>query len=117
MDHLLKKGRVIRPWLGLKLLDLNSMIIQQLKERDPSFPDVNRGVMIPMVTPGSPAERAGFQPGDIVIEFDGKPVGGIKEIIEIMGERVGVPIKVVVKRANNKLVSLTVVPEEANRDR
>ncbi|PKA55950.1 Putative protease Do-like 14 [Apostasia shenzhenica] len=116
MEHLLKRGRVIRPWLGLKMLDLNDMVINQLKERDTSFPDVNRGVLVPMVTPGSPAERAGFRPGDVAIEFDGKPVGSIKEIIEIMGDKVGLPIKVVVKRANNKLATLTVVPEEANRD-
>ena len=32
------------------------------------------------VTPGSPADRAGFRPGDIVIEFDGKPIGGVKEV-------------------------------------
>lgn len=36
--------------------------------------------MINQVTPGSPAERAGFRPGDVVIEFEGKPVGGIKEV-------------------------------------
>jgi membrane-associated protease RseP (regulator of RpoE activity) len=33
------------------------------------------------VTPGCPAERAGFAPGDVVVEFDGKPVESIKEVI------------------------------------
>lgn len=32
------------------------------------------------MTPGSPADRAGFRPGDVVIEFDGKPVESIKEV-------------------------------------
>lgn len=32
------------------------------------------------VTPRSPADRAGFQPGDVVVEFDGKSVGTIKEV-------------------------------------
>lgn len=32
------------------------------------------------VTPGSPADRAGFHPGDVVIEFDGHPVESIKEV-------------------------------------
>lgn len=35
---------------------------------------------IEKVTPGSPAERAGFQPGDVVVEFDGKSVERIKEV-------------------------------------
>ncbi|KAL0908196.1 hypothetical protein M5K25_022674 [Dendrobium thyrsiflorum] len=117
MDNLLKRGRVIRPWLGLKMLDLNSMVITQLKERDSSFPNVVRGVLILMVTPGSPAEQAGFQPGDVVTEFDGRPISSIKEIIEIMGDKLGMPIKVIVNRAHNKLATLIVVPEEANYDR
>lgn len=41
--------RVVRPWLGLKMIDLNEMIIAQLKERDPRFPNVDRGVLVPMV--------------------------------------------------------------------
>ncbi|KDP23488.1 hypothetical protein JCGZ_23321 [Jatropha curcas] len=116
IEHFKKSGRVVRPWLGLKMIDLNEMIIAQLKERDARFPNVDRGVLVPMVTPGSPADRAGFHPGDVVIEFDGKPVESIKEIIEIMGDRVGVPLKAVVKRSNDILVTLTVTPEEANPD-
>ena len=34
------------------------------------------------------------------------------QIIEIMGDRVGVPMKVAVKRAKDNLVTLTVIPEE-----
>lgn len=40
----------------------------------------------------------------------------IGQIIEIMGDRVGEPLKVVVQRANDQLVTLTVIPEEANPD-
>ncbi|KAK3023470.1 hypothetical protein RJ639_044850, partial [Escallonia herrerae] len=114
IEHFKRSGRVVRPWLGLKMLDLNDMIVAQLKERDPTFPNVSTGVVVPMVTPGSPGERAGFRPGDVVIEFEGRPVGSIKEIIEIMGDKVGKPLKAVVKRANDISVILTVIPEEAN---
>ncbi|KAL5992493.1 putative protease Do-like 14 [Asimina triloba] len=116
VEQFRKNGRVVRPWLGLKMLDLNDMIIAQLKERDETFPNVSTGILVPMVTPGSPADRAGFRPGDVVIEFAGKPVGSINEIIEIMGDKVGKPLKAVVKRANDRTVTLTVVPEEANPD-
>ncbi|KAK7337767.1 hypothetical protein VNO77_18354 [Canavalia gladiata] len=116
IEHFKKSGRVVRPWLGLKMLDLNEMIIAQLKKKDAAFPDVNKGILVPMVTPGSPGDRAGFCPGDVVIEFDGKPVGSLTEVIEIMGDKVGVPIKVLVKRTGDKLVTLTVIPEESNLD-
>ncbi|KAF9605739.1 hypothetical protein IFM89_018135 [Coptis chinensis] len=114
--HFNKNGRVVRPWIGLKMLDLNEMIIAQLKERDAAFPNVRKGVLVPMVTPGSPGDRAGFRPGDVVIEFGGKPVESIKEIIEIMGDDVGKSFEVILKRAENELMTLTVVPEEANPD-
>ncbi|XP_024965317.1 putative protease Do-like 14 [Cynara cardunculus var. scolymus] len=114
LEHFKRNGRVVRPWLGLKMLDLNDMIVAQLKEKDVTFPDVSRGVLVPMVSPGSPAERAGFRPGDVVIEFEGRPVGSIKEVIEIMGDKVGKPMKVVVKRSKNDSFTLTVIPEEAN---
>ncbi|RAL52607.1 hypothetical protein DM860_007375 [Cuscuta australis] len=114
IEHFRKNGRVVRPWLGLKMIDLNDMIVAQLKEKDSRFPNVKKGVLVPMVTPGSPADVAGFHPGDVVIEFDGKSVGTIKEIIEIMGDRVGQPLTAVVKRSNGISLTLTVVPEEAN---
>uniref|UniRef100_A0A804NKW0 PDZ domain-containing protein n=1 Tax=Zea mays TaxID=4577 RepID=A0A804NKW0_MAIZE len=117
VDNFNKNGRVVRPWLGLKMLDLNPMIIAQLKEKSSTFPDVRKGVLVPMVTPASPAEQAGFRPGDVVVEFGGKPVESIKEIIDIMGDKVGIPFKVLVKRANNVTVTLTVIPEEADASR
>lgn len=43
-------SRVIRPWLGLKMIELNKMIIAQLKERDPMFPDVEKGILVPTVS-------------------------------------------------------------------
>lgn len=44
--------------------------------------------------------------------------GDIKlwQVIEIMGDRVRVPMKVLVKRASDKLATLTVIPEESNLD-
>nr|CAB3491280.1 unnamed protein product [Digitaria exilis] len=132
VDNFKKNGRVVRPWLGLKMLDLNPMIISQLKEKSSTFPDVRKGVLVPMVTPGSPAEQAGFRPGDVVVEFGGRSVESIKEvtkittdtlisflrqIIDIMGDKVGVPFKVLVKRANNVTVTLTVIPDDADASR
>ncbi|KAK1315105.1 putative protease Do-like 14 [Acorus calamus] len=87
IEHLRKNGRVARPWLGLKLLDLNDRVVAQLKERDILFPDVRKGVFVPMVYPGSPADRAGFLPNDVIIRFDGKPVEQVKEIVEALKRR------------------------------
>lgn len=43
----------------------------------PDFGEVPKGVKFAGVTPGSPADKAGLKPGDILIEFDGKPVANL----------------------------------------
>ncbi|CAL9764581.1 unnamed protein product [Musa acuminata subsp. burmannicoides] len=119
VEQFMKNGKVAQPWIGLKMLDLNELKIAQCKDKDASCPDVRTDIVpvVFKVTPASPADRAGFRPGDTVIQFDGKPVREIKEIVDSMRDQVGKPLKVLVKRANNKLVTLTVVPEMADMDR
>ncbi len=44
------------------------------------------GAIIDKVSPGSPAEKGGLRPGDVVQQFGGKPVAGFTELIEILKE-------------------------------
>lgn len=113
MQHFKKNGSVIRVWLGMKMVDLDETLISQLKYRDPLFPSVTKGVLVVMVQPGSPADAAGICPGDVVINFQGKSVGSISEIVTLMGDEVGKPLKVVVKRASETL-KLIIVAEATN---
>ncbi|CAL9039780.1 unnamed protein product, partial [Musa banksii] len=108
-----KNERVVRPRLGMKVRDLNERKIAHFKKKDASFPDVIKGVQVCAVNPGSPAQHAGLRPGDVVIEFDKKPVGTAKEIIDIMEDQVGKTLEVLIKRADNTSMTLTVMPKEA----
>jgi serine protease Do len=55
--------------LGLAVDDLNQDARQQLQ-----VPDDVKGAAIANVRPGSPADDAGLQPGDVVLEVNRKPV-------------------------------------------
>lgn len=44
------------------------------------------GAIIDKVSPGSPADKGGLRPGDVVQQFAGKPVAGFTELIEILKE-------------------------------
>ncbi|EFN59628.1 hypothetical protein CHLNCDRAFT_18457, partial [Chlorella variabilis] len=73
MRQLKDHGRVIRPYVGIKMLQLNRHSAAQFRKRDPSFPSVEAGILVPGVHPGSPAERAGLRSGDCIIGGTGVP--------------------------------------------
>ena len=62
------------------------------------------GVLITTVESGSPAERAGLQPGDIIIAFDGQPVHSIDDLHRLLtGERIGAATSVAAVRKAERL--------------
>ena len=49
-------------------------------------------------TPGSAAAAAGFQPGDLVLSIDGRPIGNFREMQEIVALSADKPLDIVVDR-------------------
>ena len=66
---------------------------------------------IGQVTDDSPAQRAGFIKGDIVASLNGIEIQSWTELKDIVRDKTGMPLSVVVKR-DGKYMKLTVVPEE-----
>lgn len=64
-EQLLTRGRVVRGYIGLTVQPLTADIAEAL-----GLPE-RRGVLINQVNPGSPAERAGVRPGDVLLSMDG----------------------------------------------
>jgi regulator of sigma E protease len=67
---------------------------------------------IGQVRPDSPAERAGFIKGDIILSVDDQEIGTWSDIKEMVRDRAGESLTMTVKRGE-ELVSLSVVPEPA----
>lgn len=68
-DILIEKGKVIRGWLGVQIKDLNLGMAESFK-----YPEGKNGVLVDYVVPDSPAEKAGFKRGDIIMRMKGQPV-------------------------------------------
>ncbi|HZC35766.1 MAG TPA: Do family serine endopeptidase, partial [Chthoniobacterales bacterium] len=68
MERIVVEGKVTRGYLGVKIQAVTSELAKKYNLSQPS------GALIAEVTPGSPGERAGLKPGDVVTEFDGKSV-------------------------------------------
>lgn len=80
-----------------------------------SIPDMTPrdfGLRITGVREGSPAERAGLQSGDVIIEFDGKPVADIYAYTyALRDKKPGDAVKVVVERGGQRLTLNAVLGE------
>ncbi len=61
-------GKVARAWLGVALQDVTPDLARQL--RLPSM----KGAIVQEVRPKSPAEKAGIQPGDVILMWNDQPI-------------------------------------------
>ncbi|MEO8306133.1 MAG: trypsin-like peptidase domain-containing protein [Betaproteobacteria bacterium] len=66
LEQIIKDGTVTRGWLGIEPQELNAEIARAVSL------DTAAGVLIRGVVKNGPAERAGIQPRDVVLELDGK---------------------------------------------
>jgi len=67
------------------------------------------------VVPGSPADRAGIRPEDLILEVDGTTIARVEDLQRLMvAELIGVPVRVRLLRAG-RIVGLELVPEELGR--
>ncbi len=72
-DQIVRTGKVIRPWIGIKYTMLDETAKARLRARGESVPPVT-GALILEVVSGSPADRAGLMPLDVIVKVNGKPV-------------------------------------------
>jgi regulator of sigma E protease len=68
-----------------------------------------KGQVINEVFADTPAEEAGFQEGDILVQLDGQPVSNTSDIPQISSDNPNQPIEAVVER-DGREVTLTVTP-------
>jgi serine protease Do len=81
LPQLKERGRVSRGFIGVGLTDVTPTLQRALNLT------VGKGAMIQDVTPGSPAERAGLHPYDIIIEVEGRQVMNNEEVIRDISSR------------------------------
>jgi serine protease DegS len=74
LADIIAHGRVIRGWIGIVPQDVPEYQREQL-----GLPAA--GVLIANLYVGSPAQRAGLQPGDVLTDVDGTPVRSAQEAI------------------------------------
>ncbi len=100
VQSLINQGYVIRPWLGVSLytVDRFTARVNQLS--------VEEGALIVEVSSRSPASEAGLQRGDVIVEFDGKPIRNTDDLLQaIIASEVGAAVEVGYVRQQDHLTT------------
>ncbi|HUU69145.1 MAG TPA: Do family serine endopeptidase [Planctomycetota bacterium] len=91
LDELISQGHVTRGYLGVTIQNITPELAQALNLT------VDQGAVVTDVIPGSPAAKAGFQKGDVIVEFDGRKIVDARQLrstvaTTAIGSRVGVTV-------------------------
>ncbi len=73
-------GHPRRGWLGVRIQGVTDEIAESLGLDKP------RGALIASVNDGGPAQKGGIQPGDVVLNFDGKEIPDVRQLPRIVAE-------------------------------
>ncbi len=74
VDQLKEHGRPIRGWLGVQIQGVTEDLADGLGL------DSAAGALVAEVVPESPAAAAGFQPGDVIVGFDGQEIDRVRTL-------------------------------------
>jgi serine protease Do len=104
MESLVKDGKVTRGYLGVMIQDVTPALAKEFNLKE------QKGALVGDVVPKSPAEKAGLKSGDVVLEFNGKPVRDSRQLkLQVARIKPGdeVPVKVL-RNGSSKTIEVTV---------
>jgi serine protease Do len=105
-DQLVKNGKIRRAYLGVKIRDLGQ------DAQGYGLPDGTKGVLIEGVDEDTPGGRAGLQPGDVVVAFNGQTVTKSTELQRaVQAAPVGSKGEITVLRAGKRTTLSTTLEE------
>ena len=118
VGKLILQGRVRRGYLGIgaQAVPLPPKMLDLLRGAAPSGRNWEGagGILIQSVEVNGPAQMADLRVGDVVVQFEGKPVNSIDDLHKSLDENtIGRPIQIWVMR-DGGLKNLEIVPKEMN---
>jgi len=113
MDSLVKSGKVTRGWLGVYIQEVTPELAKQFKLGS------NLGALVSDVMEGSPAEKAGLERGDVIIQYNGKEVENTGHLRNMVAQTpVGKVIDVkVIREGKEKVLKVKIgeLPAEVSK--
>jgi len=106
-------GKVAHGWLGVQIQDVTRELAESFGMKRP------QGALVAKILPGSPAEQAELQIGDIITEFNGQPIESSADLPPMVGitpinEKATLKI---IRQGESKLINFKVglLPDEVGK--
>ncbi|MCP4754936.1 MAG: Do family serine endopeptidase [Proteobacteria bacterium] len=81
IKQLRKGGKVERGWFGVEIHDVGNELAESF-----GLPKGIHGVVLTNVNQGSPAEKGGLQQGDVIVQYNGKPLEKATQLQQFVAE-------------------------------
>jgi len=109
-ESLVQYGRVIRPMLGVSIVELNEMTARRFQVTQTA------GLYISDTLPGGPARQAGIQSGDIIVKVAEQQTHSLRELRQVLSRKqVGETVRVEVIRAGRSRTIDVVLADMASQ--
>lgn len=112
LSQLKTSGRVERGYIGIEISELTPELAKQLEIKD----QATRAPFITNVVPGQPADKAGLEAYDVVVEVDGRKVRNYQDLIQtVTNLAVGAKTSIkVLRKGQEKLFTVSVAPRPSS---
>jgi serine protease Do len=108
---LIEDGKVDRGYIGISLRPVDEVVAKSVKL------DKVAGALVDDIIKGSPAEKAGIESGDIILELDGKAVNSSNDLQSMVAQRrAGDAVKLKIWR-DGKAIVKTVTLQRRDNDK
>ncbi|MGD0838569.1 MAG: Do family serine endopeptidase [Polyangia bacterium] len=74
LPRLIRGEKIVRGQLGVLIQDMTKTLAKQFGLSEA------KGVLVSQVNKGSPAEKAGIRPGDVIIRYGGKDLANVRQL-------------------------------------
>ena len=117
--QLITTGKVVRPFLGIEMVSVKD--ISSERKEQMGIGNQDRGVLIQRLHSNTPADEAGLQVADVLLEFDSKPIESSRGLqLQVLDKKIGDKVEIKLWRpSEEKVITLSVVlgeqPENLNQ--
>jgi len=106
IEELIKTGYVVRPWLGVSLYTVDQFMVQRYNLA------VDKGAFIVYMASGSPADKAGLRPSDVIVSLNGEEIASTHELIQaIHSHKIGQQVEITFWRDEAEKTTYAILAE------